>query len=159
MFSDRSAENLAHECRNKFPRSELLVQWEVDLRPRWRRPWKGMVKAFEKALKEGKKMDSEDSFQEDPTKHEYPMQVGGWISDQMRKTLERMVEGFEKALEEGKKISEDSFRKAEEMYHKLLDWGIDVGEKVKEALERIGKDFEDNRLVEIWNGRKIEKKE
>ncbi|CAL1291319.1 unnamed protein product [Larinioides sclopetarius] len=79
-----------------------------------------------------------------PDNEESPMQAGGWISEQMRQTLEKMVEGFERALEEGKTISERAFRKAEEIYHKLLNWGIDVGEKVKEALERIGKDFEDN---------------
>ncbi|KAF8795880.1 hypothetical protein HNY73_000330 [Argiope bruennichi] len=80
-----------------------------------------------------------------------PYQAGGWISEQMRQTLEKMVEGFEKALEEGKTISERAFRKAEELYHKLLDWGIDVGEKIKEALERIGKDFENNELDQADN--------
>ncbi|XP_055947899.1 uncharacterized protein LOC129981190 isoform X2 [Argiope bruennichi] len=80
-----------------------------------------------------------------------PYQAGGWISEQMRQTLEKMVEGFEKALEEGRTISERAFRKAEELYHKLLDWGIDIGEKIKEALERIGKDFENNELDQADN--------
>ncbi|GBM77302.1 hypothetical protein AVEN_61790-1, partial [Araneus ventricosus] len=70
------------------------------------------------------------------------MHVGGWITDRMRVSLQVMIDGFEKAMKEGKKISETAFKKAEDLYQKLMDWGVDVGEEIKEAFERIREYFE-----------------
>ncbi|XP_055947896.1 uncharacterized protein LOC129981188 [Argiope bruennichi] len=81
-----------------------------------------------------------------PDPADRPLHVGNWIAERMRESLQVMVDGFEKALKEGKTISERAFRKAEELYHKLLDWGMDVGEEIKEAIERIGREFEKNSL-------------
>ncbi|KAF8795878.1 hypothetical protein HNY73_000329 [Argiope bruennichi] len=81
-----------------------------------------------------------------PDRADRPLHVGNWIAERMRESLQVMVDGFEKALKEGKTISERAFRKAEELYHKLLDWGIEVGEEIKEAIERIGREFEKNSL-------------
>ncbi|GBN57131.1 hypothetical protein AVEN_239719-1 [Araneus ventricosus] len=87
------------------------------------------------------------------------MHVGGWITDRMRDSLQVMIDGFEKAMKEGKKISERAFKKAEELYNKLLDWGIDVCEEIREAFERIREEIEKNRAVEFWKLKTTEDKE
>ncbi|GBN57127.1 hypothetical protein AVEN_239717-1 [Araneus ventricosus] len=76
--------------------------------------------------------------------HEKIQKIGGWITDRMRDSLQVMIDGFEKAMKEGKTISEKAFKKAEELYQKLLDWGIDVGEEIKDALDRSRGEIEKN---------------
>ncbi|GBN82597.1 hypothetical protein AVEN_100666-1 [Araneus ventricosus] len=48
-----------------------------------------------------------------------PLQVGGWITDRMRDSLQVMIDGFEKRMKEGKSISYRVFKKVREVLKHL----------------------------------------